>query len=278
MPITMQELQDGSRKNDYNEAGQGNDQAVLRYWLIGDTDETAIKAHIDANVPATYNGLTKKSVSIKDDGKPDAWRADVKYGSISPDSEGGGGAGSGTNPFERSLQISGGNTTILAKFALEEDVFPIAADKVGKAINLDANGVIQGVDIISPTVTFTERHTWPTATINDAYVAALMENTTKVNDAAWRGLPAGCVMFQTFNLDWTVGNGKVDIVYNFAYEPPIVNEDIAGIAGVNKDGWDVLWVRTVEQKVAGVIQPKTLSVHVNQVYPRINFPVVLQIG
>ena len=106
---------------------------------------------------------------------------------------------------------------------------------------------VEGVDLLVPSYNFGETHYIPQQSVTDAYKAKLFALTGRVNSAAFRGLARGECLFrgasgsQRSEEDW-------EITFNFSASPNVTGLTVGDITGINKLGWEYLWVRYVDKE------------------------------
>ena len=134
------------------------------------------------------------------------------------------------------------------------------------AIGYDGERVA-GVDIGSAKFEFSED--WssldPTTFDNTYLREKITPLTYKTNNAAFRGYATGSVLF--LGAEGRRSSGGVrSITFKFAVSPNATGLTIGEITGVNKLGWDYLWVlhKSVEDQGSLIKQPK--AAYVESVY------------
>ena len=103
----------------------------------------------------------------------------------------------------------------------------------------------------------------------------LMGLTGAVNNAVFRGFQAGEVLFLGAggSRRGTDPDDRWEISYKFAASPNQTGMAVGSIAGIQKRGWDYLWVQYGEDvdATAKVLIKKPIAVYVEQVYPIASF-------
>jgi hypothetical protein len=128
------------------------------------------------------------------------------------------------------------------------------------------NDSVEGTDITIPVYNFKETHYIPVALITAAYKATLFYLTGKVNAAPFKGFAPGEVLFmgasgsQRGQEDW-------EITFSFAASPNAVGLTMGDITGIDKKGWEYLWVRYQDAEDEDVLVKQPAAVYVEQVYP-----------
>ena len=258
MPITVAE------KWDSREGTQGEGASTdLRFIIRGTDDDTEAKSALLAGSPLLYAGLVRQSSHIERIGE-DTWEGTVRYGITSPPE-----TGQSTFSFDTgggSQHITQGRGTS-ARYAAPGKTAP----NFGGAIGVTQDNV-EGVDIYVPVYHFSETHHLAPSGVTGAYKATLFFLTASVNSNGFKGFSPGEVLFlgasgtQRGQEDW-------EITFKFAASPNATGLVIGEITGINKKGWEYLWVRYAdsEDTIAKVLVKKPIAVYVEQVYPLAGF-------
>ena len=137
------------------------------------------------------------------------------------------------------------------------------------AIGFDGE-TVQGTDILVPTFQFTQQRILPIETVTFGFVRALFYLTGRFNSGAFLGFEAGEVLFLgaggTRNPE-----GDWDLTYRFSASPNAKNLTVGKIRGINKRGWDHLWVRYVDDVDQKVLVKVPSSAYVEEVIQPGNF-------
>ena len=111
--------------------------------------------------------------------------------------------------------------------------------------------------------------------MTQSYKLTLMGLTGAVNSAAFRGFSPGEVLFMGASgaRRGTDPDDRWEITYKFAASPNQSGMSVGGISGIQKRGWDYLWVQYGEDvdAAASVLIKKPIAVYVEQVYPFASF-------
>jgi hypothetical protein len=253
-----------SEKWDSREGTTGDGASTdLRYIIRGTDDDTAARDALVANSPAFYNLLIRQSAHIARIGE-DTWEGTVRYGTSSPPQ-----TGQSSFSFDTgggSQHITQGRGTV-ARYSAPGKTAP----NFGGAIGVTQDNV-EGVDIYVPVYNFSETHHIDPANVTGAYKSTLVFLTACVNNDGFKGFAPGEVLFlgasgtQRGQEDW-------EITFKFAASPNATGLVIGEITGINKKGWEYLWVRyaDAEDTTAKVLVKKPIAVYVEQVYPMAAF-------
>jgi len=145
------------------------------------------------------------------------------------------------------------------------------------AIGVTKDG-IEGVDLVSPQFSFSVTKYKPIEEVTHSYVEALFELTGTTNNAAFGEYERGEVLF--LGADGSRrGLDDYEITFNFEAIPNKTDLEIGSITGIEKKGWEYLWIRYEEKVVNYVMMGETremivqepLAVYIEQVYEEGNF-------
>jgi len=238
--------------------------AIRNYNVQGAASSAEARMAVLAEAPGTIDlygtgvlFITRDSVRIEPASET-LWSAEVRYGSVPQ-----------TNESTFSFDTGGGTQHITHSLATVARYAPsgkTAPDFKG-AIGVTADSV-EGVDIAVPVYQFAETHYLPDSAVTPAYKATLFWLTGKVCSAAFKGFAAGECLFLGA-AGSKRGHGDWEIGFRFAACPNVTNLTIGDITGINKKGWEYLWVRyqDTEDTVAKALVKRAIAVYVEQVYP-----------
>lgn len=257
MPVAVYE------KWDSRETTISEDATVdLRFLIRGTDDDAAANvALLDAS-PVLYGGLVRQSAHTERIAE-DAWEGSVRYGIQEPKQ-----TGDSSFSFD-----TGGGTQHITQALATVGAYSVSGPppNFSGAIGATKDSV-EGVDITVPVYNFTETHYIDAALVTAGYKATLFHLTGTVNSAPFRGFNAGEVLFlgasgaKRGQEDW-------EITYRFAASPNVAGLTVGAMTGIEKRGWDYLWVRyeDVEDTEAQTLVKRPVAVYVEQVYPLGNF-------
>lgn len=225
----------------------------LIFVIVGAADEDEAKSLLVANAPAVYEGLVIESIEAEPQNNSGLWRGRAKYQRLSGTDEYTFNTGGGTAKITQALSQTG-----YASSGTPPDF--------KGAIGVTKDGV-EGVDITVPQYEFSETHYFSDAAVTQAYKLALFNLTGRVNLATFRGFDAGECLFLGANGSKR-GDEQWAITFNFACSPNLTGVSVGDITGIDKDGWDYLWVRyeDFEDTLAIELVSRPSSAHVAKVY------------
>lgn len=252
MPASLLELFDGR-----TEAIAGRLAATIPYAIIGAADEADAKATALASIPTTFNGIPRSGITISERVNATTWKAIASY--EQPDS--GGGSDTATLENTYTFEIGGGTQNV--KQGLVATVkYPADAASID-GINFDGENV-NGVDIVTTQYQWSETYWFSPAVVTTTYKQTLSAIVGTVNDATFRGFPAGEVLFLGAS-GTKQGNGWWQITFKFARERNSTGLSVGTITGIAKTGWQYMWVR-YEDDVGGAGANKALIKKAKAVY------------
>jgi hypothetical protein len=148
-------------------------------------------------------------------------------------------------------------------------------------INFDGQQV-EGLEIDSPVVEFTEEHVFTEAQFTPSFRSNLASNVKKVNSAVWREFEIGSVLFDGASASkrgkrWYV-SFRFRVRKGFVAQPFTIANAQGGLqaAAVTKLGWQYIWFEMTKQPLAGntKVQIAPTAIHVATVYAQLDFSVL----
>ena len=232
---------------------------------MGTSDDTVANAVVTAYTPAVYGGLFLQTVSAKETA-PETYECEAKYGVLGPPK---------AMDYKFSFDTGGGKVKITqSKQTIASYAAPgkTAGNHQG-AIGVTDHGV-EGCEIVVPSFSWSETWQLPLLQYGWAYSQVLKAVTGRVNASSFRGFPAGQVLFHggkgsASNKDPTL----IEITYTFEQSDDVTGLTYGPITGVNKAGWQYLWLHyqpTVDTSANAYVHPPD-AVYVEQVYDSANF-------
>lgn len=176
--------------------------------------------------------------------------------------------GGGTTHMSQSLKTKG-------KYAASGHTAP----DFGGAIEVDENDTVKGIDITTPIFNFNETHYFTASEVSTNYKNTLADLTGRVNNSAFRGNPAGTVLFlgAAGTRRGIRSTDLWEINFKFAVSPNKKNLTIEGITITEKEGWDYMWFRYEAELSGNSRIKKPVAAYVEEIYERRSFG-ALKIG
>jgi hypothetical protein len=243
-----------SRPFTYSIADQAMTDRELLFDIQGTEDEAEVLSLMVGFAPASYLGLILRSFSAEPVGGG-IWKGSAKYSGFANNNEYTFGTGGGTRHLTQSL----GTVNAYAPSGLTPPDFQGA---IGVA-----DEKVEGVDLPDSKYEWSETHYFADSLITDAYkfMLAGMSGRT-MNDDSFKGMAAG----EAALIDVSGSKRGVDqwvLTFKFSGSPNATGLTIADITGIDKLGWDYLWVRyeTFEDPSGHALVQRPSSVHVERV-------------
>jgi len=247
--------------------------ATLVYDVIGTSNDIAVKQDVDAGAPDTYDGLTKQSVHVEPifvDTLAGYGRylATVRYGLLPPPKEAGEASFSfdttgGQQKITQSLQTIGA-------YAPAGKTAPDFKGAIGVT-----HEAVEGVEITVPVFGFTLTLYLAAASVTSAYLEDIKSLTGKVNNAIWNVYVDGVtITAQAGECLFLGASGSKrgaddwEISFKFALSRNVSGLSVGDISGINKKGWEYLWVRydDADDAAASALVKRPMAAYVEKVY------------
>ena len=239
MAITVEERETSQE----GQTGSGG-YDELSYRVRGTATQSEVKAAVASEAPSSWSGKLRRSIHVKpvfvDVGDLDRclWEARVRYAYVVRPETGDNvytfDTGGGTEHITQSLETVRAYSMLGSEHA--------STDDHKGAIGVDPSGNVQGVDITVPVFNWTERVYMSDNYVTRAYRAKVFELTGRVNRASFRSFPPGSVLFMGAS-----GSARDDedweITFRFAASPNRHNLTVGDMTGIEKRGWEYLWVQ-----------------------------------
>lgn len=254
----------GSRRTQ----ADNNETHVEQLWRVeGTDDEQEVRAFVgETAAPIYYDALTFRILYRHDHTceqiGPAQWDVVVNYQIADQ-----------KNQHEPSFgfDTSGGTTHITQSYATKK-YGTSPADHKGAIGVRDKE--VEGVDIVIPSLKFTETWQIPFELVTVAYIKTLAGLTGTVNSAAWRNYAAEEVLFMGAS-GQSQTDGYVPVQFTFEASQN-ATLSIAGIDNIKKNGWEYLWSYYEKKPDSDVnkhlLKPKWI--YVEQVYQKSDFGLI----
>ena len=260
MPITVTEKFESRRSTTGD-----NPSAELGYTVRGTEDDLAARTAVEAASPTTYDNLPRQAVAVEPVG-PEHWDATVRY-ALDQASSAPPQTGDSVFSFD-----TGGGTQHITQSKATVGIYAASgstAPNFQGAIGVTADSV-NGVDITVPVYQFSETHYLPASQVTTGYKGTLFNLTGKINNGSFRGFTAGELLFlgATGSRRGTGPDDDWEITFRFAASPNVTGLSVGPITGINKKGWEYLWVRyaDAEDTGASTIVKRPVAAYVERVY------------
>jgi len=239
--------------------------AEFQYVALKCADENEVRILAYSTAPAGYSGLIRRSVEISERIANDAWKVIVRYDPPQPYEE------DTAPPPVFSFDSTGGTQHITQSIETINSYGPAASSLLGGAIGYDGES-IAGVDITVPVWNWQETHYLTDLQLNTPAYYAL---TGMVNSDVFEGYQPGEVLFLGAS-GQKRGDSRWEVTFKFAASPNQTGLVVGSISGIQKNGWDYLWVQYGDDvdDSAKIRIKKPIAVYVEQVYDDAPFSIL----
>ena len=258
MPATFSEAWDsGSGAEDAT--GQGSTRTLTFHVLDTESEEEANQCAKD-NLPAFFRYWPFRGYRLEFQGG-DVWRGEAEYGY------------GGTGATKVTFSTRGGTRHITQSLLTEAYSADGDAPDFQGAIGVNGD-TVEGVDVISPVLHFTEEHLVPlTRLLEPTFINTLVGLTGRTNTEPFRGFQAGEVLFYGAEGGYEVPivpdpdpDLKYPVTYEFAASPNKEDVQIGDIGPITKRGFAHVWVRYKESADGKALLKVPAYVYVETVY------------
>lgn len=237
--------------------------ATFHYVLTGTNVEVVALALASGFSPALYTSLYRTDIQLKQIGF-EIWDVTIPYGAYQKKKPEDG-------DFSYTFDTTGGTKHITEGLSHTADYQPAGKNAIDHngAIGVTEDGSVEGVDVIDHSFKWVENRRLLLADFGWTYTDILDDMTGKVNDEIFRNKPAFTVVFEGATGSQSQKDPLfLEVAYNFAYSRSATGLTIGGITGIDKTGWDYLWVRyeTADGGLANKLTTIPRQVDVDRVY------------
>jgi hypothetical protein len=246
MPVIVEETHSGRRRSGRT--------AERTYYIKGAADETAALAALltDVAVPTAIDALPRNDAECTaEELEAGRYLGTAVY--RSPDTV----VFQTPNSFSISFDISG-QTTRITQSKQTMEIAGIAGETPKDfrgAINVQADGTVEGCDIIVAFLTYAVTYTFDNSSITGTYINTLAQIVGTVNNGAFHGYAAGeLLLTRVSGQKRNDGSNYWDVTFGFSVSRNKTNlvvnqgaptDELITIA--SKLGWDFLWTRYEER-------------------------------
>lgn len=161
-----------------------------------------------------------------------------------------------------SFDTTGGRAKVTQSLSTQSYPSPGGvAPSFGGAIGVTKSG-IEGAEVTTGALTFTIKKTLPAEVVSQETINRWADLTGHYNNSSFAGRAAGEVRFDGATGDQKAPGADVDVSFKFTVSPNMVNGTIAGITGINKLGWQYLWILYREQDDGNFLVQRAVAVYV----------------
>jgi hypothetical protein len=242
--------------------------AKLRYLASGTMDEVFVQAYALQATPVIYTSLWgvlyRKDILVDPDGY-NRWQVTVPYGKH--DTQNGN--------WTWSFDTTGGSFHIKASKGTVAK-YPSNAPDFKQLIGVHGDEV-DGADVVIPSMKLNVTYKHPQGVVNMPFAMTIFALTGKVNGTPMFTRPAGEVLF----LGGTGSDGtsaEAEAGYQFAISPNLQGLIVGAITNIQKDGWDIAWIKWKDATDSGKPVKHPDAVYIERVYERTDLAAALGFG
>jgi hypothetical protein len=256
-----------------NSDSVGEQSTITRAYLVDVTgtdisSEPYVMSALSAQTPSSFSQYERyfyrSELTIETIITPTKWKCKVVWTTKQADKT----PPPPTQDYTPEIAMSsgGGTTHITQSFVTVEKQPSSAIDY--NMIGFDGKDV-KGVDIMSPSIEFSETYIRDQSWLTYAIIRALTINSGKVLNEEFRGFPVGEVLYKGCDISRPAdGSGKVKFTYHFAVSPNATDISIGNLTIADKKGWDYLWIRYGDEynSTAKEVVKTPVATYVEKVY------------
>jgi hypothetical protein len=244
----------------------GDRSAELTFIVKGTGDDAAARTELLAHAPASHNGLDRDEVEVEEIGDQ-LWLGQVRYRK----------AGfsiiefPATGDFDESFETGGGTQHLTQSISTVHKYPSSGAPDFQGAIGATDSGV-EGVDVTVRVFNFTRTHYLEDSFV-DAHRAAWYALTGRVNNASFKGYDAGELLLLGVSGGRRRGMDDWEITFRFAASPNRTNLSVGPLTGIDRKGWEYLWVLYEDAEDTGAkrLVKRPVAAYVEKVYEEGDF-------
>ena len=247
----------------FSNQSPGSESIQLHYWVDGTSDQQEALDLAAATVPSNFGTLEFSHFTSQQTG-PATFDVTAHYVPIGQKPR---------QPGDSEFSFDVSTTTEHLTTSLQTVQKKTADDweqvHFQRAINVQPDGSIGGVDVLVPQFEYEETH-WMDV-MAAPYIATLFALTGTVNNAPFKHFRPGECLFlgasgrrASLDTPWRV-------TFRFRGSPNATDISLGGMDGINKAGWDYLWVFYADSVVDGLNVQVARQVQVERVYQHKNF-------
>jgi len=243
-----------------------NPRAERVYLVDEASDESEVKAIIQAQVPAWHGLLEIKSVELEERLTPTAWRVRVRYEKpavsvAEPDI---------TTLKETSFDVTTSPKHITRSIKTLAFAGPGATSNTGGVIGYDGQ-TVHGVDVLEAAVTLSVVKRVPKANIGVSFRNLIASFVGTTNQYAWAGFAAGEVLMTGLSGSTKTEHDYWELTFTFAVRFNVPATSIGGYTVQARPGWSYLWIRYASRVVDDQIVKTPVAFYTEQIYPESNW-------
>jgi hypothetical protein len=247
-------------------------RSATKFYIVhGFDNETDVLDYARRNTPdkitVQNRDVSRDSVEIEERLAEQIWKVAVSYPQ-DPENETDQG---GDEVPEFSMDISGGTKHIthsketIGSYSADENPAP----DFQRAINVNDDNQVDGVDIVNCSFSFTEKHYYTNSKMSNSFKRQIASLVGKVNSNTFRQWETGELLFMgaSGSRRGTARKDKWEVTFRFAVSMNATNIHVGeSITIPSKNGWDYLWVKYADNVKNNSLVKEIKAAYVERVY------------
>lgn len=175
---------------------------------------------------------------------------------------------------EYSFEVVGTTTKITQSLQTVDSIAASAVPDFKGAIGVDADGKVDGADILTPTSSFSITKDQSAGFVTQTWRAeTLPAIVNKTNSTAFEGYGVGEVLLEGVSGSRLGRVGDWRLTYRFLVSKDATAITIGDIGTIDKAGWDYLWILYEDQEdaTAKKVVKQPFAAYVERVYERADY-------
>jgi hypothetical protein len=244
---------------------KGDEPRITLKYAIDDVadseDEEDVLLYAEGNAPSTFAGLWRNEINGELVG-PSQWDIEITYGTTPPPSWM---SGQAVSEWSFSIDEETAHYTQSLATVNSYAATGTATDHKG-AVNVTPDGTVEGYDATVHSMSWSETLYLPYGQWGASYLATLEATAGRWNSTTFRIWPAGELLLRRVR-GRPAGTSYVQIEFDFTRSPNVTDLTVGDVTGIDKRGWDLLWIEyePVEDTTAKTIAGRPKHVYVEQV-------------
>lgn len=273
----------GTLSSGRNRSGE---KRYLVFGVLATDDEPSLVAAVEEAADTTFDGMARRSVQLRQLTN-EVWEATVNYtpSELLPPPE--------YDGWLTTFNTSGQTENV--QVAVGQTAYSLIANETapayGSNLNVDSDGVPQGIDIVVPKFEWSETHYLSRTDVpgtNNSWLASVHAATGKLNSGLFRNFAPGSVLFLGCSGALRPEQDDWEITFQFSAAPgttirlPLYNIDGSSnqdgegnstFVDIPKGGHDYLWLvnARVQDPVSKRMVVRAAAAYVAEVYERVAF-------
>ncbi len=226
--------------------------------VIGAENDEDAKEYLIATSASSQYGLMRGDVTLKRSYGPDTFHFGIDYKEKDVENP-------QNLPGTKISFDTGGSSKHITE-AIDTKKYGGTGINLGNKIKVDSDGNVQGIDIPSSFLRFSETRYFKRSSLSFAYLQKLKSLTNCVNSEPFRGFEAGEVRFAGASGNWDEDTNIIAVVFNYEAKENEAATTIEGIECEALSGWVYRWIYYKPKLDTDELTPKAAAIFDNLVF------------